>query len=118
MVVNPFLGLWRCMEGQLEVGMSCLSLLHPQHSAGALCGSLWGFGSSLRLALFPFLALSLVACSLTNYIVLKIIILHLSSCFYHLTNCYLENCHLAPNLWLLLLFVVVGRYVWLNNAEH
>ena len=46
-------------------------------------GSLWGLGSSLRLVLFPFLAFSLVACSLANCIILWTIVLHLTygTCF-------------------------------------
>ena len=43
-VVNSLPRLWRGMEGQLEAGMSCLSLLHPRHSQpghfAAACGAL------------------------------------------------------------------------------
>ena len=53
-------------------------------SAGEPYNSLWGLGSSLKLVLFPFLAFSLVTCSLANCIILRTVILHLTygSCFF------------------------------------
>lgn len=47
-------------------------------SIRALCGSLWGVGSSLRLVLLPFLAFSFVACSLAKCIILQTVSLHLT----------------------------------------
>ena len=82
-------------------------------STRAFCSSLWGLRNSLRLVLFLFLALPPIACSLTNYIVLKF-----SSCICHLANCHLANCHLASNLWLMLFSVAVGGYVWPYNPRH
>ena len=67
--------------------------------AKALCGSLWGLESSLRLVPFLFVVFLFVACSLANRIALKTVILDLLSCIFHLGNCYLVS-----DLWLVLLF--------------
>ena len=48
--------------------------------AGAAYDSLWGLRSSLMLVIFSFFALSIVACSLVNCVISRIVILHLSSC--------------------------------------
>lgn len=76
---------------------------------GAPYSGLWDLGIPLMLVLFPFLAFSLVACSLENYIILKTVILQII---------YLANCHLTSNLWLVLLFTTVGSYVRPHNPKH
>ena len=89
--------------------------------AGALCGSLWGLGSSMRLVLFSFFTLSLVACSLANCTILKIIILHLSSCT--LSSCkfssriyHLIHCQLASNMWLTLFLFFFFQWWVVRNG--
>ena len=74
-----FQGFWE-VKG-LTGGKYVLLIFTPPStlSAKALCGSLWGLGSSLRSVLFLLFTLPLVACSLANCIViiLQTIILHL-----------------------------------------
>ena len=105
-----FWGGWpssRTLErhGGLTRGRHVLPIFTPPStlSVRALCGSLRGFGSSLRLVLSP---------SLHFYLYLAVLHTILS---WKLPSCI---CHVASNLWLVLFFVAMGGYVWPYKPRH